>query len=635
MKANVAPLLVVLSFGWPGYVDAQGEPPYEAAILYEKDLMIPMRDGVRIATDIYRPARNGVPVGERLPILLHRTAYDKSAVGRRPEVELFVRHGYVVVIQDARGRYKSEGTFSKYFKYDALDGYDSIEWLTKLPYVEPKVGMWGTSYGAHAQADVAKMNPPALKTLVINQGGLYDGWDHGIGYHGAYEVGRQITWAASQLVGEPAFRRLGSNGEPPLNIEELLELGKEWQSALPLRKGLNPFSGVPAIEDYLLKMAEIGDEDYWKGLGVNWVHYYDQTADIPMLHAGGWYDIFTGGTIRNYVELSRRKKSPIRLLMGPWIHGSTTVTRTYAGDVDFGVESAIPDFETYFHLRWFDHFLKGEKTGVEREAPVRLFVMGTGDGRKDRNGRLQHGGYWRSEEQWPLPNTRFASYYFDGDGRLSPKPPDAVIPSTIYTFDPRDPVPTIGGGVSSRLVDGAFDQREREGLYGARPPYLPLKARPDVVVFQTETLEEDVEVVGPIVVKLYASSTAVDTDFTAKLVDVQPPSPDYPFGYDLNLTDGIVRARFRNGRGTEELMTPGQVYEFTIEPFPTANVFRKGHRIRIDISSSNFPRFDVNPNTGEPLGRHRRVIPADNTIHHSSAYPSHVVLPIVPTKWKQ
>jgi putative CocE/NonD family hydrolase len=261
--------------------------------------------------------------------------------------------------------------------------------------------------------------------------------------------------------------------------------------------------------------------------------------------------------------------------------------------------------------------------------------MGGGDGRKDANGRLYHGGRWISAPSWPLPETRFTRYYFHGDGSLSERIPTESESKTTYTFDPRDPVPTLGGAFSSTgpvFEPGAYHQEEREGIYGAKPPYLPLSARPDVVVFQTEPLASDVEVVGPIVVQLHASSTSLDTDFTAKLVDVHPPSSDFPSGFEMNLTDGILRARYRNGPERQQLMNPGEIYRFEIEPFPTANVFKRGHRIRVDISSSNFPRFDVNPNTGEPLGMNRRMENGDNTLYHDALRPSHVVLPIVERK---
>jgi hypothetical protein len=318
-------------------------------------------------------------------------------------------------------------------------------------------------------------------------------------------------------------------------------------------------------------------------------------------------------------------------VVGPWVHGGNT--RTHAGNVDFGPEAALSDFPRDFHLRWFDWFLKDGKS--EPPPAMRLFVMGGGDGGKDENGRLRHGGYWRDETDWPLSGTRFATYYFHAEGSLRTTPPAASAPTTTYTYDPRDPVPTLGGAFSSTspiFEPGAFDQRESADLFGSSPPYLPLKVRPDVVVFQTEPLSEPVEVVGPITVTLHVSSTAVDTDFTAKLIDVYAPSPDFPAGFEMNLTDGILRARYRESRERQVFMEPGQVYQLRVEPFPTANRFERGHRIRIDISSSNFPRFDVNPNTGEPLGSARRRVTADNTIYHDASRPSHVVLPLVPSK---
>jgi hypothetical protein len=601
-------------------------------LLFQENAMIPMRDGIKLATDIYRPAIQGVPVEEKLPILFQRTPYNKKSERFVDEAKYFARHGYTVALQDLRGLYQSEGLFTKYMN-EPEDGYDAIEWLAKLPYTDGKIGMWGTSYGAHVQANSAKLRPPHLKTIVLNCGGLYNGWEYKIRNHGALELAQQVGWAFSQILNET---------DDPL-VKDLLknEPVQDWFAALPLKKGLNPLSIAPNFEDYIFEMMTRGDYDgYWKQMSMNWAEYFDPTADIPMIHITGWYDSYTSGTIKNYLGLSRIKKSPIRLLIGPWTHGGNKLS--YAGNAEFGPEAAIPEFSGNWHLRWFDHFLKGIHNGVEVEPAVRIFVMGTGDGHKDKNSRLFHGGYWKTGEKWPLPNTEFTKYYFHAGGALSQKSPEPRILPTTYTYDPDNPVPTIGGSFSPRrpLIEaGAYDQREREykgdpgeGFYGSRPPYLPLKARHDVVVFQTEPLAEDLTVIGPIVVKLYASSTAVDTEFTAKLIDVYPLSKDYPSGYEMNITDGIIRARYRNSREKQEFMQPGEIYEFVIEPFPTANVFKKGHRIRLDLSSSNFPRFDVNPNTGEPLGRERRKMKADQSVYHDSAHPSHVILPIIAEK---
>jgi putative CocE/NonD family hydrolase len=618
-----------------GWSMAALEPSRQDAVVrFAENLMVPMRDGVRLATDIYRPAVGGVPVADKLPLLLHRTGYDKTGAALVRQARAFAAHGYVVAVQDDRGTYGSEGVQYKYVGW-GKDGYDTIEWLARLPYTNGVVGMWGTSYAAHTQASAAILRPPHLKTIVLNMGGLYNGWHHKIRNHGAFELAQQVGWAFTQLAEQVNDR----------TAHDLMarEKAADWVGALRARPGLTPLAVAPNFESYIFDMLTHGDyDDYWKQGDLNWSEHYAETADIPMLHVSGWYDAYTAGAINNFVGLSRAKTSPVRLLVGPWLHGRNT--QSNAGDVEFGSDAAIRDFSEAFHVRWFDHFLKGTENGVAAEPRVTLFVMGGGDGHKDQNGRLTHGGAWTTADAWPLPGTTFVDLYFHADGTLSRQTPDAAGSGTTYSYDPRSPVPTVGGSFSSQpglVAAGAFDQREGsfegdpgKGFFGSRPPYLPLRARDDVAVFQTAPLAEDVAVVGPIVVKLFASSSAIDTDFTAKLIDVYPPSPDYPAGFDMNLTDGIIRARYRNSPARAELMKPGEVYEFTIEPFPTANVFRMGHRIRVDISSSNFPRFDVNPNTGEPLGLNRRAVVAENTVWHDRDHPSHVVLPLRNQPWR-
>jgi len=532
-------------------------------------------------------------------------------------------------VQDDRGTYKSEGVQNKYVGW-GKDGYDTIEWLAKLPYTNGEVGMWGTSYAAHTQASAAILKPPHLKTMVLNMGGLYNGWHHKIRNHGAFELAQQLGWAFTQLATQ--------TNDAAAHDLLTRERSADWAGALRARPGLSPLAVAPNFEGYIFDMLTHADyDDYWRQGDLNWSEHYADTSDIPMLQISGWYDSYTAGAINNFAGLSKVKTAPVRLLVGPWLHARNRSSN--AGDLELGSDAAIADFNEAFHLRWFDHFLKGAQNGVGAEPRVKLFVMGTGDGRKDRNGRLNHGGFWMTADQWPLPASTFVDYYFHADGTLSRTPPNETGSGTTYSYDPRSPVPTIGGSFSGQpgLVSaGGFDQRERrfdgdpgKGFFGSKPPYLPLRARDDVVVFQTEALAADVSVVGPIVVKLFVSSSAVDTDFTAKLVDVYPPSPDYPSGFDLNVTDGIMRARYRASPEHAELMTPGTVYVLTIEPFPTANVFKKGHRIRVDISSSNFPRFDVNPNTGEPLGRNRRVVVADNTVWHDRDHLSRIILPVI------
>jgi putative CocE/NonD family hydrolase len=344
-----------------------------------------------------------------------------------------------------------------------------------------------------------------------------------------------------------------------------------------------------------------------------------------MLHIGGWYDIYLRGTIENFQRLRELKKSPMRLLIGPWTHHGDAVG--FAGDVDFGPEAALADFDVGFHLNWFDAYLKGRRTPATTQAAVRYFLMGGGDGHKDAHNRLVHGGTWRDADSWPPAGARRTTLYLHANGALDETATAPGHPASItYRFDPEHPVPTIGGGVSKRLKDGAYDQRERADMPGSTPPYLPLRSRGDVLVFETDPLPRDTVIAGPVEIALFAASTGVDTDFTAKLVDVYPPSADFPMGFDMNLTDGILRASYRDGAKTRTLLTPGQVYRLQIHPFDTANVFKKGHRIRLDISSSNFPRFDVNPNTGEPLGANRLWRTVDNTVYTDAERPSALTL---------
>ncbi|MGZ5226937.1 MAG: CocE/NonD family hydrolase, partial [Burkholderiales bacterium] len=306
----------------PQRLAAQPQAPYESAAV-ERNFMMPMRDGMRMATDIYRPARSGVAVSERLPVLLHRTPYDKT--GQQKIAEYFAQHGYVVAVQDIRGRYKSEGKFLKVQPLDATDGYDAIEWMAKQPYSSGVVGMWGTSFAAHMEAGAAQYHPPALRTIVINMGGMSNAWDHGVRYRGTYEMGRQLTWAWSQLAADA----------PNAAVKKLLterEKVEDWYDVQPMRRGLNPLSVSPEYEGWYLDFFEHADYDaFWKDPMMNWSEHYRQTSDIPMLQIGGWYDIFLAGTFENFIGLSKLKQSPQRILVGPWTHHGNE--RAYAGDV--------------------------------------------------------------------------------------------------------------------------------------------------------------------------------------------------------------------------------------------------------------------------------------------------------------
>jgi putative CocE/NonD family hydrolase len=346
-----------------------------------------------------------------------------------------------------------------------------------------------------------------------------------------------------------------------------------------------------------------------------------------VLHITGWYDSWTRQVTLNYEALARAKKSPQRLTIGPWVHGGQN--SNVAGEVEFSTEAGV-DLRAW-RLRWYDHWLRGASNGVDQDPPVMLYIMGTGSDRRSARGHLQHGGYWRAERSWPLERARATPFYLHGDGSLLAEPPRVSEDRTTYTFDPRHPVPTIGGNISSNtnlMTNGGYDQRPRDDTHAAGNR-LPLSERRDVLVFRTAPLAEDLEVTGTVQVKLWIASTAVDTDFTAKLIDEIPANPDYPLGFDLNIGDSILRARYRESLDRQVLMNPGTAYPITIALYPTANVFKKGHRLRVDVSSSNYPRFDVNPNTGDPLGNYRRMVTADNTVYHDAQHPSHVLLPVV------
>jgi putative CocE/NonD family hydrolase len=616
-------------------------PQQDYECVVERDVMVKLRDGVRLATDIYRPARNGVALPEKFPVLLERTPYGKAQVSRsevdagmtvsrpRPEVAAwFVQHGYIVVYQDCRGRYGSEGEFVKYLS-DGEDGFDTVAWLAAQPWCNGKVATMGLSYAGHTQGSLACLNPPALTAMVIDSGAFSNAYQSGIRSGGALEM-KQVTWAFNQAKESPLAKK-DPLVRAALEKENLLD----WFTRMPWKPGHSPVRWVPEYEDYLFEQWTHGAfDDYWKQLGIYAEGFYGQFSDVPQIHMSSWYDAYIRTATDNYVALSKIKRGPVRLIMGPWTHGDRS--KSWSGDVDFGPASTIDNnlaaHWREYRLRWFDHWVKGVKNGVDTEPRVRLFLMGGGTERKNSAGRMDHGGRWIEATDWPLPATRFTPYYLHVDGRLDPAKPTAGNASIAYDYDPANPVPTMGGPLTSGapvFEGGAFDQREHARFFGCRTPGLPLAARPDVLVFETPPLEQDVAVVGPIVVKLYVSSDCPDTDFTAKLIDVHPPNADYPQGYAMNLCDGILRCRYRKSWEKPEPMTPGEVCEITIEPFATCNLFKAGHRIRLDISSSNFPRYDVNPNTGEPEGRAIRKQVAVNTVYLDVKRASCVVLPIV------
>ena len=630
-------------------------------IVASQNVMIPMRDGVRLATDIYRPAdENGNAIDDSFPVIVGRTSYDKSnpVIWIEAVAKAFVPRGYVVVLQDLRGRGDSEGT-GDYFhtanQKEGLDGYDTIEWAAAQDWCNGKVGMVGASHGGIVQNMASLYRPPHLAALWVDvaptnafrwevrQGGAMALHMYGALYLHGFD--------SQEIAGNAAAIERIERGAERLS-EEI------WKQ--PFKEGETPISVVPNLEKVLMHYYLEGSyTEWWKQESLDHAQHYDRMADIPAVYSSGWYDPFAAETSEQFAHMTAKNTTPQRLILGPWNHVSMRGKgASFVGDVDFGESANWGDkVLNAERFRWFDRWLKGIETGVEDDDPVRIFVMGGGDGSIDSAGRIQHGGGWRTEQEWPLKRTVNTAYYLSEDGGLSVSSPEADDSATTWTHDPENPVPSISGNVTgfyewivlpddldgayvpqrarmrSLIPDGPLHQKEREStvVSKTRPSDTPalLADRKDVNVFQTEILATDVEVTGPIMVNLWISSDAIDTDFTAKLIDVYPPSDEYPEGFHLPLEDSIRRARFREGYDEEKLMTPGEICEVQIELPPVSNRFTKGHRIRLDISSSNFPRFDVNPNTGEPIGRHTRTQKAINTVYTDKQHASNIVLPIV------
>ena len=600
-----------------------------------RDVMVAMRDGVRLATDIYLPA--AALRGERVPVLLERTPYDKRGTNHgdrtlaapvpvaKPEIAAqFVAAGYAYVLQDCRGRFASEGSFTKYLN-EAEDGYDTLAWLVDQPWCNGRIGTLGLSYCAHVQAALAGLDPPGLKAMFLDCGGFSSAYHNGIRQGGAFEL-KQLTWAYSQAIE-------AGDGDAERHAAIAAEDIGEWVRVMPWRRGHSPVRAAPEYEDYVVEQWEHDRfSPFWQQRGIYWRGSYAETADVPMVHLSGWYDPYSITAIENFTALSALKKGPVKLVLGPWTHGQRSVS--FAGDVDFGPAAPLDGnlAENYVALRrdWFDRHLKGLDAPEHLAAPVRLFVMGGGSGRRDAAGRLDHGGRWRDETAWPLSSTVPTIFHLHPGGQLAAEPAEPGILS--YDFDPADPVPTIGGAVTSGapvMAAGAYDQREKVVLFGARHPGRALSERPDVLVFETGPLAQDLELTGQVVARLFVSSSCVDTDFTIKLIDVYPPSTDYPAGFAMNLAHGILRARFRHSFKQPEPMTPGSVHEIEISAFPTSNLFVAGHRIRVEVSSSNFPHFDINQNVDWRVpGAEPQV--ARNSVHLGGATPSHLILPVIP-----
>ena len=607
-------------------------PAFGVAVV--RDVMVPMRDGTTLATDLYFPAKDGQALPGPWPTVLERRPYDKSRFfANAPDGNDYARHGYVMVVQDVRGRFGSAGVFAAY-PQEGDDGLDAFTWITEQPWYNGQIVVTGSSYLASTAQAILVQNPPGLAAAAIRVGpGNYheDGAWHGGAFLLSHNVNYVLGLAASgrEAVAKPRV-------EATLR-ESLREHAFRLMRSSPLAPDFSPLGLTPSYDRWYQDWQnhELYD-DYWKTNGNGFTEHYANAADVPVLLIGEWYDAFLGGTLDQFAGYSQGQ-SPVHLIVGGGEHRNVYSLRTHAGDVDLGPASPI-HVRTEM-LKWFDQHLKGIDRGVASGTQVRAYRIEGGDGTQNDDGRLQADGTWQEFGTWPPADARPVPYYLGPDLRLTT---EAVRSGSItYTFDPTNPVPTIGARVSTGqpALAGPYDQRCTVELPQCDDD-LPLRLRPDVLAFETAPLDRDLEVSGPVVVRLWISSSAVDTDFTGKLIDQYPPTPDYPEGYAMNVADGIVRARLRafakRGPGfrrayavRNEPLTPGDVYELTIDLWSVSYLFRAGHRIRLDVSSSSFPHFDVNPNTGEPFAK-RRLPPvvAQNTVYmggdRSSSISLHV-----------
>ena len=576
------------------WVDKLSQPQYE--IILELDVKVPMRDGVKLSANIWRPKAEG-----KFPVIFMYNPYDNTSRRYDRKAQYFVPRGYVFAAIDVRGRYDSEGASYLYWdpdwrngKFDGQDVYDCQTWLGEQPWSTGKIGMSGGSYLGFVQWMGAPLANPYLTTLIpyVSPDDHYDN----VFPNGAFQLSNSLALLSS-------LGNLTAN-----NNRDLGSYFYNWDKLyrhLPIRTMDEALFGQTDI--LWQDLVDHPDNDhYWRfsvgdrpRAGEMSAGKYPQVK-VPTLNITGWYDQVSQATINNYLGMVRYGPEELRdqhhLLVGPWRHG---VGPREVGDLDYGPEADV-DFLP-IELRWYDYWLKGIDNGMMDEPPVDIFVMGE--------------NRWRSEQEWTLSRAQETKYYFHssgrantrfGDGSLNTTPP-ADEPTDSFVYDPEDPVPTYGGNMGG----GPRDQRA-------------IQRRDDVLVYTGETLEKDTEVTGRILTKVYAASSATDTDFTAKLVDV------HPNGYAQLLAEGIIRARYRNSFKKQELLTPEEVYEYTVDLWSVSHVFQKGHKIQVEISSSNFPKYDRNPNTGHKFGEDAELEKATQMMYHNSQYPSHIIFPVVP-----
>ncbi len=598
-------------------------------VIVKRNVMAPMRDGTLLATDLYIPTKDGKPL-ENIPAVLLRTPYGKHSWGTgKGMFRFFAKHGYLSVTQDVRGCFRSEGSLV-WHQQEAKDGYDAIEWLARHPLCNGRVGTHGPSYMCSAQLAAATQTPPSLATMIPHNGVL-NTYRQNSHVGGALRLGR-LHWFV-----RAAARNMGTQGRPwaakVLNDMANQTNFMKWASRLPWRRGETPLSLDPKYEDWTFKVCfeHVDYDDYWRHPGSARDEHLEAFPKIPILWVTGWLDPYPGGIVEGYRRLVEMGRPNQALLVGPWLHDSFSDS---AGDVNFGTKGAtVTSYEDFlnFELRWFDRWLKGIEDSDTGPA-AQFFVMGGGDGKKGSNKRLNHGGHWENRKNWPPEGTRDTNFYLNANGVLATEPAAVKNSSTTYTHDPDNPVSAAGnlwgfwGSTKITVPRGPRDQIDLPTIPGRGMPGMPISSRPDVLWYQTAPLEKDLTITGELRMVLWVSSTAPDTDFCVKLLDIHPPSADYPTGYSMPLSEGVLRARYREGFTTQKLMAPGKVYRVEVNLEPVANRFLAGHRIGAYVCSSNFPVVEINRNTADPTDR--RSVKADNTVHHDAVRPSHIVLPV-------
>jgi putative CocE/NonD family hydrolase len=602
----------------------------QPAVRCESNVKVPLRDGVQLATDLYIPEQDGQSLRQRLPTLLVRTPYGKG--GFAAQARLFAANGYLVAIQDCRGRFDSEGEFFP-FRDDPQDGHDAVVWLGKHPCGNGKVGMYGCSYMAWVQFHAATQNPPGLAALVPWQGPT-NAYQYSLRTGGALHLGL-LQWIIQEARNGKEARH------DPAAASALAAMGAcpaylDWCAKIPWQRGQTPLARTPHYEDAAFQLYfEHNDyTDFWRQPGFAMDEYFDRFPDLPILWVCGWYDWYPRTISDGYQKMVQRGRRHQFLLIGPWTHHNFNST---CGDVNFGDRGApVRSYDEFLQLelKWFNRWLKGDLS-VELGKPVQVFVMGGGDGRKAANGRLNHGGRWYCGDAWPPAETRNTAFYLHEDRVLRREEPTQKRSASTYAYDPRNTVSSNGRCIVSYVSGtagfrgmGPRDQIELPTLPGHGVPGRRIADRPDVLVFRTPPLAARTAIAGDSQAVLWVSSDAPDTDFFVKLIDEYPASADYPQGYGFPVSEGILRARYRDSFERPSLMEPGRVYRIEIPLEPSANLFDVGHRIRLDIYSSSFPNFDINPNTGNPDDRQPRV--AANTIHHDAQHKSFISLPLCP-----